>query len=35
MGGDIITSINGVRLDSPERMLDVMRPLTVGSTLRL
>ncbi len=35
MGRNIITSINGVRLDSPAKMLDVRRSLTVGPTVRL
>jgi S1-C subfamily serine protease len=35
VGGDIITHINGIRLDSPETLLDVMRALPVGSTVRL
>jgi serine protease Do len=35
LGGDIITHVNGIRLDSPETLLDIMRTLTVGSMVRL
>jgi serine protease Do len=35
IGGDIITSLNGVPLDSPDRLAQVMRPLRVGATIRL
>jgi len=35
IGGDIITSVNGVALDSPDRLSQAMRPLRVGTTIRL
>jgi S1-C subfamily serine protease len=35
VGGDIITSVNGVALDSPDRLSQAMRPLRVGTTIRL
>jgi serine protease Do len=35
IGGDIITSVNGIRLDEPEKLLDVMRTLQVGSSVTL
>jgi serine protease Do len=35
IGGDIVLSINGVRLDTPEKLNDVMRALQVGSTVTL
>ena len=33
--GNIITSLNGVHLDSPAKMLNVRRSQPVGSTVRL
>jgi S1-C subfamily serine protease len=35
VGGDIITRLNGVKLDSPDRLAKAMRPLKVGSPIRL
>ncbi len=35
MGGDVVTSVNGTRLNSAERLLEVMRGLKVGDTIRL
>jgi serine protease Do len=35
VGGDIVLSINGVRLDTPEKLNNVMRALQVGSTVTL
>jgi S1-C subfamily serine protease len=35
IGGDIITGINDIRLDSSEKLIDVMRTLQVGSTVTL
>jgi S1-C subfamily serine protease len=35
IGGDIVLSINGVRLDTPEKLNNVMRALQVGSTVTL
>ena len=35
VGGDVVTSVNGVRIGSPERLVEAMRGLAVGSTLRL
>ena len=35
VGGDVVTSANGTRLDSAERLLEVMRGLKVGDTIRL
>ncbi len=35
IGGDIILSINGMRLDTPEKLNNVMRALQVGSTVSL
>ena len=35
IGGDIITAINGTRVDSPPRMAEAMRDLKVGDTVRL
>src|SRR5262249_4558625 len=35
VGGDIVTRLNGARLDSDERVEEAMRPLEVGKTLRL
>jgi serine protease Do len=35
IGGDIITSINDTRLDSEEKLLDIMRALKVGATVTL
>jgi S1-C subfamily serine protease len=35
IGGDIVTSLNGTRLNAPEKLSDVMRPLQVGSTVAL
>jgi S1-C subfamily serine protease len=35
LGGDVVTSVNGTRLDSTERMIEVTRALKVGDTLRL
>lgn len=35
LGGDIITSINGRRLDSPEALADAMRALRVGADLTM
>lgn len=35
LGGDIVTSLNGIRLNSPERLVDVMRALEVGQTISL
>jgi serine protease Do len=35
IGGDIVLSINGVRLDTPEKLNSVMRALQVGSTVTL
>jgi len=35
LGGDVVTSVNGTRLDSSERLLEVTRGLKVGDTLRL
>ena len=35
IGGDIITAINGTAVDSPLRLAEAMRDLTVGSTVRL
>jgi serine protease Do len=35
VGGDVVTSVNGTRLDSTERLLEVTRGLKVGDTLRL
>ena len=34
-GGDIITTMNGARLDAPERLIAAMRALKVGDTLHL
>lgn len=35
VGGDIITSINDVRLDSPDKVADVAETLKIGSTIKL
>jgi serine protease Do len=35
VGGDIITMINGTGFTSPEKMVDTMRTLEVGSTINL
>jgi serine protease Do len=35
LGGDIITAVNGVGIDSPEAWVAVIAPLKVGSKLRL
>lgn len=35
VGGDVVTSINGTRLDSGDALLKVMRGLTVGETVTL
>jgi len=35
IGGDIITSINGIRLDSPDKVADVEETLKIGSTAKL
>jgi len=35
IGGDIVLSINGMRLDTPEKLNNVMRALQVGSTVTL
>ncbi len=35
IGGDIITAINGTRVNSPPRMTEAMRELKVGDTVRL
>ena len=35
VGGDIVTRLNGMRLDSDERLEEAMRQLEVGKTLRL
>jgi S1-C subfamily serine protease len=35
IGGDIVLSINGTRLDTPEKLTNVMRALQVGSTVSL
>lgn len=35
VGGDIITSLDGRRVDSPETLVEVMRRLKVGATVRL
>jgi len=35
IGGDIVLSINGTRLDTPEKLNDIMRGLQVGSTVTL
>ena len=35
LGGDIVTEINGVRLDDPDRLEEAMRALKVGGTVRL
>jgi S1-C subfamily serine protease len=35
LGGDVVTSVNGTRLDSAERMLEVTRALKVGDRVRL
>jgi S1-C subfamily serine protease len=35
IGGDVITSINGTRLDSEDKLLDAMRALKVGATVTL
>jgi S1-C subfamily serine protease len=34
-GGDIVTAMNGARLTAPERLVEAMRALVVGDTLRL
>ncbi len=34
VGGDIITSVNGTRMNSPETLGEIMRGLKVGATLR-
>ena len=34
-GGDIVTTMNGTRLTSEERLLEAMRAAAVGGTLRL
>jgi serine protease Do len=35
IGGDIVLSINGMHLDTPEKLTNVMRTLQVGSTVTL
>lgn len=35
LGGDIVTSINGVPLSDPEKLTPIMRALKIGSTLKL
>jgi serine protease Do len=35
VGGDIITAVNGEVVDTPEKLADAMRDLTVGATIRL
>jgi S1-C subfamily serine protease len=35
LGGDIITSVNGIRLAAPERLWEVLRTLRVGSSIAL
>ncbi len=35
VGGDIVTSLNGTPLTSQERLVQAMRPLQVGGTVRL
>lgn len=35
VGGDIVTKMNGTTMDSPEKLLRVMRELKVGGTLSL
>lgn len=35
LGGDIITSINDIRLDSPDKVADVAETLKIGSTVKL
>jgi serine protease Do len=35
IGGDIVLSMNGLRLDTPEKLNNVMRALQVGSTVTL
>jgi S1-C subfamily serine protease len=35
IGGDIVLSINGMHLDTPEKLTNVMRALQVGSTVTL
>jgi len=35
LGGDIITHINGRRIDDPEALVQSLRPLDVGDTVRL
>jgi S1-C subfamily serine protease len=35
VGGDIITAVNGKAVDTPEKLAEAMRDLTVGATLEL
>jgi serine protease Do len=35
LGGDIITSINNIRLDSPDKVADMAETLKIGSTIKL
>jgi serine protease Do len=35
LGGDIITAVNGKPVDAPEKLVEAMKDLTVGATVRL
>ena len=35
LGGDVVTTINGMRLNSSEKLMEAMRAVSVGDTLRL
>jgi S1-C subfamily serine protease len=35
VGGDIVTKVNGRAVDSPEKLLQLMRGLKVGETIKL
>jgi C-terminal processing protease CtpA/Prc len=35
LGGDIVTSINGTRMDDPQKLAPTLRALTVGEKVKL